>query len=167
MRVKRVFAFLVVFLLAMYGSASVINMALTMSTPTYVGTGAFPVIVSIVNMGDETAFGAEAKVFLPSGENTVKLLGDIHPNREYAFNLSVGPVSLQSPGLYYGFLLVEYKDSNGYPLSIVGPFFVRYLSDSTPNIILSSEPLTLPVDGSATMKVSAKNTDDASHTVSL
>ncbi len=155
-------------LIASYASASVINMALTLSTPTYLGPDSTGLAVEVLNSGDEPAYNAVAETTQPFGENVLEFVGVIEPGVKYESIIKLTPGTNAVPGVYYGFLRLQYTDMNGHPFSLVGPFVVRHLNDSYAKVAVSSGQAAIPSGGgSKTVRVEVENTDEVGHDVSF
>jgi hypothetical protein len=148
--------------------ASFISLGLSITSPEYVEGGEFPLYISLVNMGDETAKNAVISLHLPDGSTKTTTIGDIEINIHYQINLSAPEFQLQYPGLYFGFLTLEYTDANTYPFSVVAPFYVRNIKDSQSDISHSAEAITIAAEGTpATAIINVKNEDSKAHNISL
>jgi hypothetical protein len=106
-------------------------MSVSVSTPSVVAGGDFPVGYTLVNTGDEPAKDVSLSLLLPGGFEAERVaVGTLQPNSPVSGELMVHSFGSILPGTYPLAMRTSYSDANAYPFSTVSLMKLNFIKPS-------------------------------------
>ncbi|MBU0762407.1 MAG: hypothetical protein KKD39_05225 [Candidatus Altiarchaeota archaeon] len=148
---------LVLFLMAGFAQAGVIQLLTKIITPVNLVDGINIINVSVENTGDDIAKDLYVEAITPEGftSNNIQL-GDVAAGTEASGILQIN-VPSNKEGRYPLILKIKYSDANAYPFSVIASTYLNVKKYTPTNIYGTTEKLEVSENGENSLSVKITN----------